>query len=88
MLLVNLAMKTAQDNFGFNLVNFTDFLLNNSYDAVVSDYEKSFIGSFVKALFNKTKEPVTMSLDSTFIHVVESERHFYWLMSGVGNLKS
>ena len=40
----------ANNNFGFNLANFKSKFIKNYYDDVVQDYERSFIGSFSKAL--------------------------------------
>lgn len=48
---LNVADQFAtNNNCGFNLANFRLKFLKNFFDEVVSDYERSFIGSFANAL--------------------------------------
>jgi hypothetical protein len=51
ILVANLAEAAKMNNFGFNLSNFTPKLIDEFFADVVSDYERSFVGSFAQALF-------------------------------------
>ena len=52
-IVLNVADQFAtNNNAGFNLANFRPKFLKNYYNEVVQDYERSFIGSFAKALFD------------------------------------
>ena len=50
---LNVADQFAtNNNCGFNLANFKHKFLENYYEDVVVDYERSFIGSFATAVFD------------------------------------
>ena len=51
ILITNLAEGAKMNNFGFNLSNFTPKLIDDYFQDVVGDYERSFAGSFAQALF-------------------------------------
>ena len=43
----------SNNNFGFNLVNFCENLMQNHFEEIVKDYVNSFIGSFVSHLISQ-----------------------------------
>lgn len=55
--IVNIADQFAtNNNCGFNLANFKTSFVKDFFEDVVMDYERSFIGSFVTALFDSIGE--------------------------------
>jgi hypothetical protein len=44
---------SANNNFGFNLTNFRPDYMRDFYESITKDYERSFIGTFVKELITK-----------------------------------
>jgi hypothetical protein len=45
--------SNSNNNCGFNLANFKPYFIDNYFEDVVKDYERSFIGAFSLALIEQ-----------------------------------
>ena len=60
-IVINMCNQDPVNNFGFNLANFSPDLVQNNFGQVVHDYERSFIGAFVSALFESNPTEIEMT---------------------------
>ena len=62
-IILNIADQfNCNNNAGFNLTNFKVKFINQFFQDVINDYEKSIIGTFTKGLLDKIKEADTHEL--------------------------